>query len=40
LDRIGDASPKVARHPDMALIASAVQLATAAVFLKEGIERG
>jgi hypothetical protein len=35
-----DSGPTLADHPDVAFIAPAVQLATAAVFLDEGVERG
>ena len=34
-----DAGPTFAGHPDVALIAPAIQLATSAMLLEEGIER-
>jgi hypothetical protein len=37
---VRDAGPTVAGHPDVAFIPSAVQLATSAMLLEEGVERG
>jgi hypothetical protein len=40
LDRVRDAGPTFASHPNLAIVTPAVQLAAAPVLLEKGVERG
>ena len=40
LDRMRDAGPAVAVHPDHVTVGAGVQIIAAAVLLQEGVERG